>query len=217
MRIGRHLGQHSAALGGSLTRVAQRVAIDRCSRRSWREGRRPWPQPIDSKQDHGEPRRPAGRPGSGRGARSWRDLHQIIQRAFPHCPMRDYDRSNLTAMPRPCWRPHGSVASRWQALRRSTRQYGNSRYRSRSDAGIPPGLRGYGRRSTPHSASVVWPPLAHQEFQHIGMWYGGVDPTRPLETHSVDDLVRIRELFLSGEGWRRPFAVVHPGASFRAA
>ena len=39
--------------------------------------------------------------------------------------------------------------------------------------------------------------------------HGGVDPTRPLETHSVDDLVWIREPFLSGEGWRHPFAVVH--------
>ena len=39
--------------------------------------------------------------------------------------------------------------------------------------------------------------------------HGGVDPTRPPETHSIDDLVWLREPFLSGEGWQHPFAVVH--------
>jgi serine/threonine protein phosphatase 1 len=44
--------------------------------------------------------------------------------------------------------------------------------------------------------------------------HGGVDPARPLETHSVDDLVWLREPFLSGEGWQHPFAVVHGHTPF---
>jgi serine/threonine protein phosphatase 1 len=39
--------------------------------------------------------------------------------------------------------------------------------------------------------------------------HGGIDPTRPPETHSVADLVWMREPFLTGRGWRHPFAVVH--------
>lgn len=39
--------------------------------------------------------------------------------------------------------------------------------------------------------------------------HGGVHPTQPLEAHSIDDLVWLREPFLGGEGWQHPFAVVH--------
>jgi serine/threonine protein phosphatase 1 len=39
--------------------------------------------------------------------------------------------------------------------------------------------------------------------------HGGVHPTHPLEAHSLDDLVWLREPFLDGRGWMHPFAVVH--------
>jgi serine/threonine protein phosphatase 1 len=39
--------------------------------------------------------------------------------------------------------------------------------------------------------------------------HGGVHPTRPLEDHSLDDLIWMREPFLDGAGWIHPFAVVH--------
>ena len=39
--------------------------------------------------------------------------------------------------------------------------------------------------------------------------HGGVDPSRALETHSVTELVWMREPFLDGAGWRHDFAVVH--------
>ena len=39
--------------------------------------------------------------------------------------------------------------------------------------------------------------------------HAGVDPTRPLEAHGLDELLWIREPFLGGEGWPHKFAVVH--------
>jgi serine/threonine protein phosphatase 1 len=39
--------------------------------------------------------------------------------------------------------------------------------------------------------------------------HGGVHPTRPLEDHSLDDLIWMREPFLDGAAWSHPFTVVH--------
>ena len=44
--------------------------------------------------------------------------------------------------------------------------------------------------------------------------HAGVDPTRPLRSHGLDELIWIREPFLSGQGWRHPFAVVHGHTPF---
>ncbi len=39
--------------------------------------------------------------------------------------------------------------------------------------------------------------------------HAGIDPGRAPEAHSVADLIWMREPFLTGAGWRHPFAVVH--------
>ena len=39
--------------------------------------------------------------------------------------------------------------------------------------------------------------------------HAGIDPGRAPEEHGVDELVWLREPFLTGTGWRHPFAVVH--------
>ena len=39
--------------------------------------------------------------------------------------------------------------------------------------------------------------------------HAGVDPRRDLEDHEVEELVMMREPFLSGVGWRHDFVVVH--------
>lgn len=39
--------------------------------------------------------------------------------------------------------------------------------------------------------------------------HGGVDPRRALADHDLDELVTMREPFLSGRGWRHDFVVVH--------
>ena len=84
MRLAPHLWQRWAALGRSWTHLARRVAIDRCSRCSCREWRRPWPQPIDPAQDlrrtapAAPPPRPAGRRRSGRADDPGADLDQLL-------------------------------------------------------------------------------------------------------------------------------------------
>lgn len=39
--------------------------------------------------------------------------------------------------------------------------------------------------------------------------HAGVDPARPFEAQGSEELLWLREPFLSGQGWRHPFAVVH--------
>jgi serine/threonine protein phosphatase 1 len=85
-----------------------------------------------------------------------------------------------------------------------------------AEAGIGPG------HATPHGLSALLRerlgPEVTSLLRRLGVCrllggylfvHGGVHPEVPLEEHSVDDLVWMREPFLSTTRWRHPFTVVH--------
>ncbi len=73
-----------------------------------------------------------------------------------------------------------------------------------------PTLRARARASLPAAAAECLASL--RIVARIGDYlfvHGGVDPRRSLDEHGVHELVTMREPFLSGEGWRHDFVVVH--------